>query len=166
MGRQMSLQAQQQHGAPVSCSAPTSRSWSLARGPSSHPQHQPTRASPARLPAPSVPTSKLLLFCLLMTVTSCPVSVGVVNKPHAGNMGYKYQALASPSHGADGSNLAVTLDAVLLLHRQPTPGFTPTTPGLPGHRPACLQDAGVTAGEATRRGMQGAHPGCTGGLGL
>lgn len=97
-----------------------------------------------------------------MRVTSCPVSVGVVNKPHVGNMGYKYQALASPSRGADGSNLAVTLDAVLLLHSQPTPGFTPATPGLPRHRP----DAGVTAGEATRRGMQGAHPGCTGGLGM
>jgi len=40
----------------------------------------------AQVWAPSGPTSKLLLFSLLITATSSPVPVGVISKLHAGNM--------------------------------------------------------------------------------
>ncbi|KAM9650119.1 uncharacterized protein ACIBXB_012072 [Morphnus guianensis] len=88
--------------------------------------------------APSMPTSKLLLFSLLMTATSSPVSVGVISKHHVGNMQYKYRVLISPLRSAGSSNPSVTLPPPRSLCpaapqlRQPAARLLPAVSQLPG----------------------------------
>ena len=85
--------------------------------------------------APSVPTSNLLLFSLLLTATSSPVSVGVISKHHVGNMQYKYRVLISPLHGAGSSNPGVMLSPP----QQPTPCHPSALPACSQASSSCLR---------------------------
>ena len=95
MGWQMSLQTRQQRGTAAWDSrrllSPCEQGHVSGEGGELTLSSSPPPTPPVRqVLAPSVPTSKLLIFSLLVTATSSPVSVGVINRHHVGNMQCKY----------------------------------------------------------------------------